>query len=377
MLKIVPEKTALPFVEDFHLISTKDVSQESLLCRRQSMESYMKRLLLASGQKWQSVLKGFGLASQTASVDLDWALYDLPTEEAETIVFVNGCYDSALSSFDLKNVQISSVDVIQNTVKMKTPFSDLNLAYAIDPQIITVLKSSNLRLIFIGTGDKKLSLPSVHLVVEKKLSVSLEEIYIVENESLLGSLLVGDFGELAKVDHSVFLFGKGKPLLSHAIEVANNGDYSFNLVRSTTDSFVFDQFVTLHESVALEIKSALRSYETVDWFNTVSHLGDHSHSILKVRTVGKEDSFATVVANAIIPAGLKDCSIDQNLKGLFLEEGATFNLTPNMMVSTEEATAHHGAAMETVSKDKLFYLQSRGLSAEDSQSILVDAFCTL
>jgi Fe-S cluster assembly protein SufB len=48
---------------------------------------------------------------------------------------------------------------------------------------------------------------------------------------------------------------------------------------------------------------------------------------------------------------------------------------PYLEVKNNSAVIEHEATTSRISEDQLFYLQSRGLSSEDSISMLVNGFC--
>jgi Fe-S cluster assembly protein SufD len=45
-----------------------------------------------------------------------------------------------------------------------------------------------------------------------------------------------------------------------------------------------------------------------------------------------------------------------------------------MQIETDDVTASHSSFTGRVDKEQLYYLQSRGLSKEESQDLLVNAF---
>jgi len=61
-------------------------------------------------------------------------------------------------------------------------------------------------------------------------------------------------------------------------------------------------------------------------------------------------------------------------KNLLLSETARAISIPKMEVEADDVSCQHGAATSQISEDQLFYLQSRGLSVQKAQELLIQAF---
>jgi len=61
--------------------------------------------------------------------------------------------------------------------------------------------------------------------------------------------------------------------------------------------------------------------------------------------------------------------LEQNI---VLGQNISLSTLPKLNVASHNVTAAHGASIDTLDQQKLFYMMSRGLSKEQSQTLLVD-----
>lgn len=73
------------------------------------------------------------------------------------------------------------------------------------------------------------------------------------------------------------------------------------------------------------------------------------------------------------PAAQKTDAIQHN-KNLLLSREATINTKPQLEIYADDVRCTHGATVGQLEEEQLFYLQSRGMSAEEAKAALVVAF---
>ncbi|MHA1540801.1 MAG: SufD family Fe-S cluster assembly protein [Alphaproteobacteria bacterium] len=371
-MKIIESK--FPLTKKFTLISTKENVANVIFIRRNAMEKYAEKLADKNGKKWQNFLERFQVSKKKTSFNLDWLKYKIPEDPAETIVFTNGFFNNELSTFSEKKIIASELQVVENSEKMSLPFASVNVAYSLNPIEILVKKKCKLRIIFIADDKNKISLPSVFLNVKNDIKVDLEEVQIAEKHTILSPYIYGNFGKKTKVNHSVFLLSEGAFSPSHFMDCKEDSEYNFYLKSPEITSMFFDQKIELNAKSKAKISCSFPKYKNIEWSNSAIHKGNDSTSNVSARIVGAKDSSAQIRTNAVVPLGVENTIVDQDLKGLFLDENIKMELTPNMQISSEKSSAHHGASMEKLSKAKLFYLQSRGLEKSVAEKLFIDAF---
>lgn len=56
-----------------------------------------------------------------------------------------------------------------------------------------------------------------------------------------------------------------------------------------------------------------------------------------------------------------------------MNEGQAY-IYPNMFIDTKNVVANHAASITSISKDYLFYLNSKGIKDEEAINMIVDGF---
>lgn len=74
------------------------------------------------------------------------------------------------------------------------------------------------------------------------------------------------------------------------------------------------------------------------------------------------------------PAQLTDAAqLNQNL---LLSSKARIDTKPQLEITADNVKCAHGATVSQLEDDEIFYLQSRGIDANDARNLLVNAFAT-
>ncbi|MEW6054992.1 MAG: Fe-S cluster assembly protein SufD [Bdellovibrionota bacterium] len=104
------------------------------------------------------------------------------------------------------------------------------------------------------------------------------------------------------------------------------------------------------------------------------HLAAETTSMLDYWTVAEDQAQVTFNGNVIIPKEAVQTDAYQKNRNLVLSAGAVVNTLPKLEIATDQVKCSHGAVVSSVSQDQLYYLQSRGLSREQAQAMIVDGF---
>lgn len=78
--------------------------------------------------------------------------------------------------------------------------------------------------------------------------------------------------------------------------------------------------------------------------------------------------------NGTIENGAHASILNQKTKGMILDEYSIIKALPALYIDEDDVSANHGASVGTINEDDLYYLMSRGLSKEDSEKLLINAF---
>jgi len=89
-------------------------------------------------------------------------------------------------------------------------------------------------------------------------------------------------------------------------------------------------------------------------------LGDRSRAVFRGRIVVAEDAQQT--------------DSEQKNDNLLISDGARINSKPQLEIYADDVSCTHGATVGQLEDDKIFYLQSRGISRKEAAALLIRAF---
>ncbi len=103
-------------------------------------------------------------------------------------------------------------------------------------------------------------------------------------------------------------------------------------------------------------------------------IGEQTSCTIKSKSISKNKGIATYRGNVQIHKGAKHAKVHIVCDGLLLDKESVSNTIPYIHVHEETADIGHEATTGKISKEKLFYLMSRGLSEEEAVKIIVTGF---
>jgi Fe-S cluster assembly protein SufD len=90
------------------------------------------------------------------------------------------------------------------------------------------------------------------------------------------------------------------------------------------------------------------------------------------------DGHAHAVFNGkvFVPKAAQLTNASQLNRNLLISPKARVNTKPELQITADNVKCSHGATVSQLEADEVFYLQSRGLTAQDARNLLIDAFAT-
>ncbi len=365
----------------------------------QRSEAWKYTSLRALGQRQYQ--RGDADASARA---IDAGLLALPGVDGPRLVFVNGTFRADLSRIEpidglelraLSRVLETDPDSVQSFLSRSFDnpadvFARLNTALAGDGPVIRV-----------AAGRK--DLPLVHLImVGAAASVELAW-------QLRGIIEVGDGAALRVVEHHV-----GEPGQAHfgnvfnQIAVGANARLDLLQIQNSpeTASLTRRTEAILAADAHLEMRSIEAGAQWMRHDLAVTLIGDRSrfisrgvfalrgrqhadtrldirHSALDTacdivwRGVADQRSRGVFHGAIVVNPGADGSDAQLTNKNLLLSAQAEIDTQPVLEIYADEVKAAHGATVGQLDEQALFYLRSRGLSADEARSLLTLAFCRI
>ncbi len=112
----------------------------------------------------------------------------------------------------------------------------------------------------------------------------------------------------------------------------------------------------------------------VDTHTTIDHAMPHcpSHELYKGILSGR--ARAVFNGKIIVRQDAQKTNAKQTNKALLLSDDAQINTKPQLEIFADDVKCTHGAAIGQLDEDALFYLQARGIAADDARNLLIHAF---
>lgn len=123
--------------------------------------------------------------------------------------------------------------------------------------------------------------------------------------------------------------------------------------------------------------AAFGSDEQVFDFSTLcNHLGKNTTSFMQAHGVLKDKARHLQNNNGKIGKHATGASSHQTAQDVFLNEGPKALPIPKLEIDNNDVAATHSASVGKIDKEKLFYIQSRGLSEREAQHMYVEGLFT-
>jgi Fe-S cluster assembly protein SufD len=113
----------------------------------------------------------------------------------------------------------------------------------------------------------------------------------------------------------------------------------------------------------------------IDHRSIQEHIGSQTASDLLYKGALKGASRAIYTGTVVIQKGAHLCNAYQTNRNVLLSETAKAHSVPNLeILSNDPVRCGHAASVGPVDEDQLFYLQSRGISREEAERLIVFGF---
>jgi Fe-S cluster assembly protein SufD len=321
------------------------------------------------------------------------------------LVFVNGFYDSELSSLEAlpegtvalnlrdalrsdEHVEVVREQLARHADPNRNAFTALNTAFLSSGAFLFIPKgvrvASPIHLLFLSTpqaGEATVSFPRVLLVAGQGSEATIIESYASFAE---GTHLTNAVVELVLADNARLEYYKVQRESQQAFHIATT---SVDMGRgSSFDSTAITMGARLarHDiAVTLDAEGAecwvdglyvTGAGQHADTHSLIDHRKPHctSHQLYKGILDGK--SRAVFNGKVFVHEGAQKTDAMQKNKNLLLSDEARVDTKPQLEIFADDVKCAHGATVGQLEEDELFYLISRGLRPELARNLLTYGF---
>lgn len=222
-------------------------------------------------------------------------------------------------------------------------------------------------LIFVGAGSK--------------ITLSMNDEFSECNDDfLVSSHLQVHVAEGASVSYSYANMPKNaRAWTMHSIRAFLKRDSSFSSISLSTGEQTHHQDIAVSlegENATTDIRGlwALQSNHQAHINVLVSHLSPHTRSYQHFKGVNCGNSQSSFEGKIYVHPEAQKTEAYQLSHQLLLSDSAIANAKPNLEIFADDVKASHGATISKLSREELFYLQTRGLSHSEAMSCLLQGY---
>ncbi|MDD0852271.1 Fe-S cluster assembly protein SufD [Halobacteriovorax sp. GB3] len=307
------------------------------------------------------------------------------------IVFLNGAY-SKEDSFLPDEVEATLISATE--LSEKNFIDDKNDIFAMlnasaNDQILSIKVSKNaqvddnINIVHLSDFQESFAMPRTHIEVESFAKVNFVEIFKGNDELSYNQAAVTNFNinDGAIVTH---------------IKVQTEGLNSFHVSSVNADvkrdalfkTFTFNtgalkarhniKVALLAEGANCSVDGlyAISENQHCDNFSLIDHRMPHTESSQLFKGVLDDKARGVFTGKVLVQKDAQKVNSEQLNKNLLLSKKAHADTRPQLEVYADDVKCAHGATVGQLSDEEAFYLQSRGLSRERVQKLLIHAFCS-
>lgn len=332
--------------------------------------------------------------------------FSLPEENKSCLVFVNGVYAPELSAVsglpdgvvvsNLANLPGGYDERVRQYLAQasgdREVFTALNTAGMTDAAVVWVGKNvvveTPISLVFVAVGEGRICLPRCLVVAECGSQVSLVEEYTnrrdaesAEEERVYFNNAVTEIWveENAQVSHTrvecdgAEAFHVGKT----AVMQARYSRYSCNAV-SLGGKFSrhnLEIFQTGEQTeTTLNGLTMIKEKQLADTHSVIALNHPHSVSRQLHKCIVGDRAHGVFNGKVFVPKPAQLTDAAQLNRNLLLSSKARVDTKPQLEITADNVKCAHGATVSQLEDDEIFYLQSRGIDANDARNLLINAF---
>lgn len=219
---------------------------------------------------------------------------------------------------------------------------------------------------------------SINIVCEEGSSLVVLEKNLLKNNH--NSVVLNVLGEKnSKINYIVFQNQSKDSVLfcKRIVNLGEGADIAWNLVEIGGGTNILSLVSNLNGAGASAKNNTLilsNLEQQTDLSTTIVHNVENTKSEILVKCALDDKSKAVLRGLIKINKGAKFSSGNQKIDSVLLSENAKVNTIPNLEIKTDQVNCRHSAGTSEIDEEKLFYLESRGISREKAKAHILRGF---
>lgn len=302
------------------------------------------------------------------------------------IVFLNGQY-SKTDSFFPEEITVEIKELEKDLTDKEDIFAQLNNSVNSETLEIVVPKNfkadDTITIVHLSSFEGEFAAPKINIKLERFAQANFVELFKGDQNKAYNNIAVTTF-ELLDGAHAKHIkvqeegnmaFHVGS-LYAYIKKDANFKSFTFNTGanKARHNLHIFLQEKGAQASV--DGLYTLKGSQHCDNFSFIKHEVEHTESSQLFKGVLDGSSRGAFTGKVYVDRDAQQVNSEQLNKNLLLTKKAKVDTRPQLEVYADDVKCAHGATVGQMSDEEAFYLQSRGLSRERAQKLLIHAFCS-
>ena len=218
------------------------------------------------------------------------------------------------------------------------------------------------------------------LVLEEKAELELSQLLLAQQPGLTSLVLEAHLARSARLEHGLVALGHLDAALLGHLAVEQEPESSVALT-SVSAGWGLARLEPRLLQVDGQAQSTLRGLQLVDGHqiaDTHSHVqfGGPEGQLDQVHKAVAAGQGRSVFNGAVrVPRAAQRTNAAQLSRNLLLSDRARIDTKPELEIVADDVKCAHGATVSSLQTEELFYLQSRGIDADQAAGLLKRAFC--
>lgn len=320
----------------------------------------------------------------------------IPETENSRLVFVNGIYNAELSKVaELpEGIYVGNLDNLPDNYNVAKyfaqqpgtdPFTALNTAGGNEVAVIWANKNATvetpIHLLFIADGEPAASFaqPRTLVVAETGSNISLIEEYIGTGEYFTNAVTEVFVQDNSRVNHtrlqqeSLASYHIGKTAISQARDshyTLSEINLGAKLCRHNPEAWQQGE----QTETNLNGLTVATGEQTSDTHSIVALTKPHGTTNQLHKCIVSDRAHTVFNGKVFVPKEAQLTDATQLNRNLMLSPKARVDTKPELQITADNVKCAHGATVSQLEAEEIFYLRSRGLSEDDANQLLIDAF---
>ena len=319
----------------------------------------------------------------------------IPGLDADYIVFRNGRFDAASSSFSpVAGLGIHALKDAPDALKMRfgalaagsgNPFASLASCWTEDAVLLHLAEgvraSRPVCVVHIGdaAADGTAWAQRLFLLAEPRAELTLIEYFPDASASFITGLTEIDVQPGAQVRHIRLQLDAEDAVHVGGVHVELRDAASYRGFVLATGSRLKRLDLRLRHrgkgaDAALDAVYLARRSQLVDLHTSVEHEAPHCSTREVCRGIVDDEARGVFNGRILIRPGAQKTSADLSNRNLLLSDRAEVDTKPELEIYADDVKCSHGATVSRIDEKNLYYLQSRGIAREEAEVLLAFGF---